>query len=171
MRNGVVSNPDAHNTWNVVLRSLSRSQATGLRKQVLSDFKFINLQTRSGIYLGKRIGYEVDTNRIRSVVQRIVRGLYFIESGNPLGLENDVRVFDEEDLQGQSSEFLQQLKQNILNPLSNLKPKIIGNNVFLYRFYIIKEKPLFSVWGMAFYGRVPYLTITASPHSIEDKLG
>ena len=90
--------------------------------QVLSDFRHVNLKTPSGLYVGKRVGYDVDLNRIRSVIQRIVRGLYFAESGNPLGLNNEVRVFGDEDLEEQPSEILQQLQQPILNPLATLPP-------------------------------------------------
>ena len=156
MRQGVQSNPSAHVTWTAVLHSLSRNQATGLRKRALLDFVDIELKTKSGLYVGKRLGYNVDMNRIRNVIQRIVRGLYFVESGNPLGLKSEVLVYVEEDLQERPSEAMKQILQYI----KALSPKIIGNNVFLYRYQIMKEKPFISVWGMSFYEHVPFLAIT-----------
>jgi hypothetical protein len=161
MRDSVGSNPVARETWNTVFRSLSRTKATGLRKKVISDTIIVDVKTKSGIFLGKRLGYNVDMDRIRKVVQRIVRGLYFIESGNPLGINNEVRVWVEEDLQEQPLKVLQQFQETIFKPLATLSPKIIGNNVFIYRYQITKENPLVSIWLMSFYEHIPFLAITA----------
>ncbi len=161
MRDGIGSNPAARATWSRAFYSLSRSQATGLRTRFLSDLRYVNLKTPSGLYVGRRLGYDVDMNRIRSVVGRIVRGLYFAESGKPLGLNNEVRVYTDEDLAEQSVEVIQELKQTILNPLASLPPRIIGHDIFLYRYQIMKGNPFISVWGMSFFGHVLFLAITA----------
>ncbi len=159
-RNDAGNHPSARANWGSILRSLNREQAKGFRKQILSDFRYVQLKTPSGLYVGKRKGYNVDSRRIHRVVERTVRGLYFAESGNPLGLNNEVRVYSNEDLEGQPQDVMDQLKQTILIPLATYPPKVIGNNVFLYRHQIVKENPLFSVWGVSFYGRVPFLTMT-----------
>jgi hypothetical protein len=99
-----------------------------------------------------------------------VRGLYFTESGNPLGLNNEVRVYADEDLEEQPVDVLEQLKQTILNPLATLPPKIIGDNIFLYRYQIMTENPLVSVWGVSFYGHVPFLAMTAPADARENVL-
>jgi hypothetical protein len=115
-----------------------------------------------GLYAGKRIAYDVDSNRIRRVVERVVRGLYFAESGNPLGLNNEVRIYANQE----PDDVLEQLKQTILIPLATYPPKVIGNNVFLYRYHIVEESPVFSVWGVSFYGQVPFLAMTGPPSQI-----
>jgi hypothetical protein len=169
MRDGVLTNPNARAVWKTsVLDSLKRTKASGLRIQTMSDLTYVNLKTKSGLYVGRRFGYNVNMNRIRRVVQRIVRGLYFSESGKPLGLYNEVRVNMDEDLMQQPPEFLEQLKQTILNPLASLPPKIIDNNTFLYRYYISKENPVISVWGLSFYGHVQFLAITGPPHKLRN---
>jgi hypothetical protein len=160
MRNGISSNLAARVVWNTVLRSLSKSEAIGFRRKTLSDFRVINIKTPSGLYVDRKLGYNVNMNRIRSVVQRIVRGLYFVESENPLGLNNEVRVYMDEDIKQQPSDVIKKLQQTILQPLAALSPRIIGNNVFLYRYKIMKENPLLSVWGMSFYEHIPFLAIT-----------
>jgi hypothetical protein len=145
------------------LRSLTRGKAPGLRRQVISDLRYVELKTPSGLYARKRIAYQVDLNRIRRVVERVVRGLYFVESGNPLGLNNEVRVFTSEDLELQPNDVVEELQRTILTPLATYPPKVIGNNVFLYRHHIVEDAPLFSVWGISFYARVPFFAMTGSP--------
>lgn len=159
-RNDAGRHPGARANWDSMLRSLSRQQATGLRRRILSDLRYVQLKTPSGLYIGKRVGYNVDLSRVRRVVERTIRGLYFAESGNPLGLNNEVRVYLNEDLEGQPDDVLEQLNQTILIPLATYPPKVIGNNVFLYRYHIVEENPVFSVWGVSFYGQVPFLTLT-----------
>jgi hypothetical protein len=89
--------------------------------------------------------------------------LYFAESGNPLGLNNDVRVYTNEDLRLQPPDVLEELQQTILIPMATFPPKVISDSVFLYRYQIMKENPLVSVWVVSFYGNVPFLAMTTPP--------
>jgi len=145
-RNDAGNHPGARANWGSILRSLNREQAKGFRKQ--------------------RTGYNVDLNRVRRVVERTVRGLYFAESGNPLGLNNEVRVYSNDDLEGQAQDVIDQLRQMVLTPLVTYSPKVIGNNVFLYRHHIIEENPVCSVWGVSFYEQVPFLAMTGPTSQI-----
>jgi hypothetical protein len=165
-RDDVATHPNTHAILDSIFRSLTRRQARGLRQQILSDFRYVHLKTPSDLYIGKRIGYHVDLSRIRRVVERTVRGLYFTKLGNPLGLNNEVRVYQNEDLEGYPQDVIDQLTQKILTPLATYPPNVIGNNVFLYRYHIAKENRLFSVWGVSFYGQVPFLVMTGPPSHI-----
>jgi hypothetical protein len=160
MKDDVKSHPATSTVLDTVFRSLLKSNAAGLRKRVLSDMQWVNLRTTSGLYIGRRFGYSVDLNRIRSVLERTIRGLYFVELGKPLGLNNEVRVFTDGDIELQPNDVLEQLKQGILKPLSTCSPKVIGNGVFSYRHQIVKENPLLSVWLLLFYGGFPALAMT-----------
>lgn len=163
LRDDVGHHPDARTNWQTIFRSLKRDKSAGLARQVLSDIRYMDLKTPSGLYLGKRMAYDVDMNRIRRVVERVVRGLYFAESGNPLGLSNEVRVYEGEDLARQPRGVLKQLQQTILIPLAGLPPTVIGDGVFLYSYQIMKENSSYSVWAISFYGRLPFLAMTG-PH-------
>jgi len=163
-RDDVGKHPSARANLDPIFRSLTRKKATGLRKQFLSDIRYVELKTPAGLYLGKRLGYNVDVTRIHRVVERTVRGLYFTESGNILGLNNEVRVYLNEDLQEQPQNVIDQLRKTIIAPLATYPAKVIGNNVFLYRYHIAKDNPLVSVWGLSFYGKVPCLAMTGIPN-------
>lgn len=152
----------ARANWNSLFRSLNRKEATGMRRSFLSDLRNIQLRTPAGLYTGNRLGYDVDLARIRKVVERIVRGFYFAEFCEPLGLNNVVKVILNEDLQNEPKDFLEELNQTILLPLASMDTKVIGDNIFIYRYHIVKENPIFSVWGLSFYGHVPFLCFTGS---------
>ena len=134
-----------------------------MRRSFLSDLWNIQLRTPAGLYTGNRLGYDVDLARIRKVVERIVRGFYFAEFCEPLGLNNVVKVILNEDLQNAPKDFLEELNQTILLPLASMDTKVIGDNIFIYRYHrFVKENPIFSVWGLSFYGHVPFLCFTGT---------
>ncbi len=163
MSEDIKSYPAASTVRDTVFRSLLRSEAAGLKKQVLSDMRWVNLRTTSGLYVGRRFGYAVDLNRIRRVIERIIRGLYFWEVGKILCPNNEVRVYTDEDIELQPKDILGQLKQNILKPLSTYLPKVIGNGAFSYRYQIVKENLRYSVWLLVFYSGFPVLVMTGPP--------
>ncbi|CAG1770649.1 hypothetical protein BAC3_01229 [uncultured bacterium] len=162
LRSNASEHPKAKAIWNSIFRSLNRKEATGLRSSFLSDIRRVRLHTQAGLYIGSTLAHDVDVNRIRRVVERTVRGLYFAESCNPLGLSNEVSIYTNEDI---SADKLDELNQTILTPLAAVAPKVIGDNVFLYRFHIENENPVYSVWGLSFYAKVPFLCFTG-PHRV-----
>ena len=111
--------------------------------------------------MGERLAYDVDLNRIRRVVERTVRGLYFAECQQPLGLTNDVQVHPKEDLDDAEPDLKKELAQTILYPLTLKEPTIIGDNVFSYWFHIVPDEPELSVWALTFYNCLHFLCLTA----------
>jgi len=159
MREDVLSNPGARIAWKVALRSLTKTEATGLRKKVVLDLTNVEMRTQSGLYVGTRPGYNVDMNRIRSVLQRIVRGLYFRETGNVLGLNTKVHLYMDDDFIELPSHTRDEIQPVILY-LASLPPITIGENIFLYRYHIAKKDSTVSAWGLSFYGKFPFLAMT-----------
>jgi len=98
--------------------------------------------------------------RIRRVLERIVRGLYYAERRIPLGLDNEVRVYSDEDLAAQPPDVLEELTRTILRPLAAQAPVTIGGDVFVYRFHVHPSEPVFSVWCLTFYAAVSFFCQT-----------
>lgn len=160
LRNDAGDHPEARANWDSIFRSLNMKEAKGLKKSFLSDIRPVQLRTPAGLYVGSGLAYDVDMIRIRRVVERTLRGLYFAESCQPLGLSNGVTVLMSEDLKNQQTEVVNKLTQTILNPLAAMAPKVIGDNVLSYRFQIMEEDPAVSVWGFTFFDRVSFLCLT-----------
>jgi len=166
LRDDAGNHPSARDNWEPLFRSLNRKEAEGLRKSFLSDIRNVQTRTPAGLYTGNRLGYDVDMSRIRKVVERIVRGFYFAEVCVPLGPNNGVKIVLNEDLLVEPKDFIEELKKTILEPLASKDAKVIGDNIFIYRYHIAEENPAVSVWGMSFYGSVPFLCFTG-PDSVE----
>lgn len=162
LRSDASEHPQAKAIWDSIFRSLNRKEAKGLRSSFISDIRRIQLRTQTGLYIGRTLAYDVDMNRICRVVERTVRGLYFAESCNPLGISNEVRISTYEEI---PSNKLGELNQTILISLAAVDSEIIGDNVFSYCFHIANENPIYSVWGMSFYAKVLFLCLTG-PHRV-----
>jgi len=130
MRENVLSNPGAKKQWKIALRSLTKTEAVGLRKRVVSDIMLVEFKTQSGLYLGTRPGYNVDMDRIHNVLRRIVRGLYFKETKKTLGLNTPISLYMDDDFNKLQSQTQRTLKL-VISQLASLKPIIIGENIFL----------------------------------------
>ena len=160
LRHDAGEHPSARAQWDPIIRSLRKKDATGFRRQTLSDLRQVQLYTATGLYVSSRLAMDVEKSRIRRVVERTVRGLYFAEFCHPLGLSNGVLVLLEEDLDVQPRDFLDELKRTTLAAMATIAPKVIGDDVFQYRYLTTGENPLHSVWLISFYGQVDFLCVT-----------
>jgi hypothetical protein len=159
VREDVGEHPKAQANLDPIFRSLKRKEAEGLRKSFSQSISMVELHTTGGLYIGDQPVYNVDMTRIPSVVERVVRGLYFAETCNPLGRNNKVLVYDDEYFL-KRPESCKWAEKKIVLPLATIVPKGIDDNMFLYRHFIADENPSCSVWGMSFYGGVSFLCCT-----------
>lgn len=98
-------------------------------------------------------------DRIRKVLERTVRGLYYAESGQRLPDGHGVTVISNEMLIEQGKQAMDEVKEWFLIPLMQIEPKVIGPDTFSYRYSILPN--LSSVWLLAFYARVFFLALTS----------
>lgn len=62
----------------------------GLRKTIARGLSHKQVWTPTGLYLGRHMTIKVDHPRLERVVEKIVRGLYYYEYGNPLPANTEV---------------------------------------------------------------------------------
>lgn len=152
--------PEAQKNWAPIFRSLKRPQAQGMTKAFLKSIRPVQAMTWSGIHLGRKMGFRVEFDRIRRVIERTVRGLYFHEQKRRLPEDHVVDVFCDETLIRLPPDSLSTFQHTINLPLASVAPKIIAPGVFHYRFLIAEDGPA-SAWGLSFYERKPFIAITA----------
>lgn len=152
---------------NSILKSLEREEAGGLRRLVAADTRMVNLLSPGGVYLGKRLAFEVDLVRIFRVVACTVRGLYFHETGRRLSDEYAVGVNSDDTLMEEPLDVLAQWQEAIIRPMAAVPEKRIGDGVFGYRHVITTEDQDTSVWVLTFYGRKAFLALTGPKSVIE----
>lgn len=89
MRNILCIREEAEHPVAVALRDSkvmrSYQNSPGMLKSLVSTTRMVTVRSSAGIYLPTpRPSFVADLNRIRRVVRKIVRGLYFAKKGSPL---------------------------------------------------------------------------------------
>jgi hypothetical protein len=153
------NNSPARINRETIIRSLGRSEAMGFKNKIISDINIIPFLKPKGV-IGPRLAYYVDLNRIFRVVEKTVKGLFFHETGQRLYSPYEVKIYSDDTLEQCPPDVLDELKNTIIYPLAKIQPKVIGNGIFEYRFFIAQEMPFVSVWVLTFFEQIPFLCIT-----------
>ena len=135
----------------------AKAWASGLKRAFASDIREVWIPAPAGLYL-RALAFDVDLQRIFRTIEKTVKGLFFHEMGYRLSSDYEVAVQSNDTLK--DKDFLEELQQTILIPLSQKPPKVIGNGTFSYRFHSTEEDPFVSVWALTFYREVPFLCLT-----------
>ena len=157
--------PDVQEVLPLVMKSYTRKEAQRYRKALLRGIQEIDVTTPAGLYLGKAATYCVDLQRLDSVIERTVRGLYFHEAGKALPVDVDVTAFAEDGLKDLDSTARDRLRIMILEPVYSNPPKVIGRDTFKYWVAFADDVEFTSAWILRFYERVSFVAITTN-HSL-----
>ncbi|HUR54016.1 MAG TPA: hypothetical protein VMZ71_07785, partial [Gemmataceae bacterium] len=82
------------------------------------------------------------------------------ETGQRLPDGYDVRIHSDETLATLDPRDLEEDTLKVIEPLKQLPPKVIGNDVFAFRHFIAPEDPGVSVWLLTFFGGISFLAMT-----------
>ncbi len=155
MREDVHGEADVQAVLPAVLRSLQNPAAIGFRAGFLRSLCDVNVVTPAGLYTGIRPGYNVNLARMDRVAARIVRGLFYHETGLRLPDGYDAAAYSSDGIRPELHAGL----RTVFEPLVNTIPKSIGR-VFSY-WCGFKEDPNASAWVLLFYRRVLFICMTA----------
>jgi hypothetical protein len=90
MRYDTFEHPDATKNWKTILRSIKRPESSGLRNEILSGLKPVDLVTPSGIFHEMSGMYNVEVGRVLNTVNRIIKGIFYYEYGQALPIDYNV---------------------------------------------------------------------------------
>jgi hypothetical protein len=138
-----------------VQRSLHRPQAQGFKNAVLRA-----LEPDQG-----RIAFTVDMVRIHAVIKRTVQCLYLHEIGQKLPDTHEVRVASLEVLAQLGLENAEEFGRDFIEPLARRRVKLVADGQFAYS-VISTSCQFVSVWGLIFYGILPFVALTGSKGSL-----
>src|ERR1035441_7723661 len=77
LRDGIDSHPDVVKTRPTLLRSLQNPCKLGMRNALLKNIVLTELVTPGGIFIKNQWALQTDMNRLRRVVLRIMKGLFY----------------------------------------------------------------------------------------------
>lgn len=92
LRHDISEQPRARPVLDSVFRALQKPSKAGFRQALFQSMFETNIVTPGGLYLGRVGGQNVDAPRIRAMIERITRGLYWEERGTVLPLDFRVAV-------------------------------------------------------------------------------
>jgi len=138
------------------IRGIHRKESAGFRQSILNNTSWNEVYTASGIYLGKALVQDVDWSRIKRVVGRIVKGLFYKEKGFTLSSDY---VLEVSPISTKTREDMEIITQ-ILEPLARQRENIIGNKVFSYRFIFCEQNTHQTLWMLTFYENFFFLGST-----------
>lgn len=141
-----------------VMKSLQREEAKGFTKAFFASIELVDLTNGSGIWLGEKPAMNVDLVRLKSVVARTVRGLFFHESGRRLPSTAKIAVLSQFELSAFPMEGLEKIRVEVVDKLATVEPTVIGDS-FSYRFKFVDHEKADSAWALTFYGAVIFLAI------------
>jgi hypothetical protein len=129
----------------------------------------VEKRTPAGIYLGSQPGYRVDNSRLSRVASRIVRGLFFHETGSPLPQYYQAASWFRDGLlkpnRPSASQVAVEAFDREANWLRNRRPSVVlGDGVFRYWWVAVEADPVITRWLFVFYNAVAVFGFTA-PHT------
>jgi hypothetical protein len=120
---------------------------------------------------GRALGSDVDLPRVHRVVARVVRGLYYRETGRRFGRGELLDVHCNASLAGCPPELLRHLREQILDPLLTWPVRQFGERVFEYRFWHSPDQSSGSAWQLTFFAAVPFLVLTGPGTGVDPASG
>jgi hypothetical protein len=124
----------------------------GLRKTIARALSHKQIWTPTGLYLGRRMTIKIDHPRLERVVEKIVRGLYYREYGNPLPADTEVMTIflNTEAKFHAAQQYFPELGAGIR----------MWPGIFEYSRNRLLESPEQSMWLMRFYSWAYFWAIT-----------
>jgi hypothetical protein len=123
-----------------IARTVGKNQK--IANQIFSTKRDIWAKLKDGT-VKPMVSISFDKQKYDSVIQRISRGLHWMETGKAISNNAKLTVV-------QGSVMEQSLAEYMMDIMMKLPLKKLNMDTFTYRFQIVDEK--LSIWGMQFFG-------------------
>ena len=169
LRDDVGDDPNAKRLLPAVIRSFQRLSNRGPFRLLRDNMITANIFTETGLWAGRRTGYNVDLRRLDRVASRIVTGLFFHETGTRLPETHVATSYSESGLVDLSEPDRRRI-QDICAKLTSRAPITIGD-IFAYWFQLNSEDPATSAWLLCFFGKVAFVGMTLPKNARPSDVG
>ncbi len=151
--------PAARELWTgPVRRQLSKQPS--FKRMLAGQVQDVGLHTPSGVYVGEATTFVAEPDRVNPVLEKMVRGLYWLHRGTDVG---DVR-FECTFISPLMMWKLPDIKQALNSDVHHI------GDVLMYRFGIPQDAPDVSMWALTFYRKAIFVVATI-PARFEDVVG
>lgn len=144
--------------WETVKRSLRRPEARRFRSS-LAESMFDDFAESPGrVTVGTAAKIEFDADRMKRVLERTVKGLYFKHLGNPMPASDKLVVYFEQHFD-MFPDAVSEMLGEIVTYVTMQPRHTIGDDIFEYCYAPVADHPSSSAWAMRFYSSVYFLAI------------
>ena len=131
----------------------------GLRRKIAQNLEYKHIHTPAGIYLGKRLTFKTDEDRVNKVAEKVIRGLYYFEYGEALKDTTQAHL-----LWLNTQQKFKMAEEHVFQ-LGFGKKQWPG--IFEYRTGEVNNDNQESMWLIRFFGFINFMC-TTSARSIEE---
>ena len=160
MRREAHNHPAAVESWETAFRGLKRDNKIGLATKIATDMREVEIYSKSGVYLGKESAINIDFPRVRNVLNRTIKGLFYHVTNRPLPANYDIHAFALEGFTDSVHKIPSLLRYV---EIGNAQPtNTVGANIFSYKYKFSDDDDSASIWLMEFYNCFPIIGFIAT---------
>jgi hypothetical protein len=167
MKSGLRETDSSRDTRNAAVRTLSKPTKQRSTQALLRSINDVAVHSPAGLYLGKRLAYNVDLNRLCNVIRRTVLGLHLEEFKTRLPEGHRCKAYALDGFADASLSAARDVRTLWMHATSGQR-RDLGMSVFTYWFSEVKGSERASISAFVVYGGVGFLAMTASPDSLPD---
>jgi hypothetical protein len=152
------SNPIAERNQAAVQRSLERPQALGFKHQLFAGAELTRVVD---VFGNPFVNFRGDKDRIQRVGRRLLRGLFFVETGHPLPARASVRLEPRQGT-GQASHAFE-----VFAPLFSAAPVVRDREVGEGFRYSVGFHQQFAIWVIVLYDYLVWAATVEPPEATD----
>jgi hypothetical protein len=164
MREDLKTNPLITGPKDAFLRSIQKAEARGFAAGLLKNLQIVDRVTPAGVYIDTKPAIEIDSERIRGLVRKIVKGLYAHHFHQRLPDTHMVKAYSYAEMADPQTGELPDGFKSLTIGLST-QPRHSKGDQFTYYFVRMKDDPHESFWLFVFYQKVIFFGWTRSIES------
>ena len=143
-----------------VMRALRKAKKQAFARSIVRRSSPISIMSPAGLYVGRRLAYNVDLKRLDRVVARITKGLFYSRKGHRVPLGYEVHAFSESGIRDLTVAETAHMHRDLIDPVLRTKPTSIGRGAMRFWVSFAANDPFVSAWIYEFYGDVRFAAVT-----------
>lgn len=160
MKSGLRETDSSRDARNAALRALSKPTKQRSTQALLRSVNNVSMHSLTGLYLGNRLAYDVDLERLCKVIERTVVGLHLEEFKIRLPAGHRCKAhaldgFEQAPLAAKSD------VRTLWGHATSGQRRDLGVDVFTYWFREVQDSERATMWAFVVYGGVGFVAITA----------
>ena len=160
MKNDLYESESSRDARNAALRSLTKPTKQRFTQALLRSVNDVAVHSPSGIYLGNRLAYNVDLDRLSRVIERSTLGLHLEEFKTRLPIGHRCKVYALDGFAEASPEQSRDVRMLWRHATSGQR-RDLGVNVFTYWFRRLEGPEIATLWAFVVYGGLGFIATTA----------